>query len=231
MADDKLPQFSEDDDLARARAFWKSNGKSIIFGIGLGLAGIAGFNFWQSYEKSQGESASTLYDRVLSSENTDIAIGVGDDLKSQFGDSVYAVLGAFSAAKSLVEEKNYDGASSQLQWVLQNSDDQGILHIARLRLAAVYIANDQAQLALDTLELEDAGGFSARYQELRGDAYVKRNQDGDLALAKTEYENSLESADETVNPALIKLKLDNLTLDSLSLDSTGTDSTDSAEEG
>ena len=64
MAEERPIQFAEDEDVARARAFWNENGKSIIVGIVLGLSGIVGFNYWQSYEQHRGESASMLFDQI-----------------------------------------------------------------------------------------------------------------------------------------------------------------------
>ena len=90
MADEKYPQFSESDDMARARAFWKESGKSIVFGISLGLAGIVGFNFWKYHEESQGEQASSLYQQVLSGTGYSDAQTASETLKMEFGDTVYA---------------------------------------------------------------------------------------------------------------------------------------------
>lgn len=211
MADEKLPKFSEDDDMARVRVFWKENGKPIVFGVGFGLVGIAGFNYWQYYERQQGENASILYEQVLSGVEADEAVNPGEALKAQSGSTVYASLGAFSRAKALVEDRQYEAAISQLQWVLENSGDERIRHIARLRLALVYIADGNTQSALEILAVADMGNFEARYQELRGDAYIKRNQEGDSDLARSAYQNSLEKADSGgTDRDLLQLKLQNV---------------------
>ncbi len=208
MADEKIPRLSESDDVARARAFWNENGKSIIFGIGLGLAGIAGFNFWDYHKQSQGEQASSLYQQVL--EGSADAQSAGETLKMEFGDTVYAALGAFFQAREFVEDGDYDSAINQLEWALGNSEDERIRHIARQRLALVYIADDDPQSAIDLLTVEDMGNFEARYQEILGDAFMKRNQRGDSELARQAYQSSLDKTLGNENDrALLQLKLQN----------------------
>ncbi len=209
MADEKIPRFSESDDVARARAFWNENGKSIIFGIGLGLAGIAGFNFWEYHKQSQGEQASSLYQQVLA-EAAD-AQTAGETLKTEFGDTVYAVLGAIVQAGIFVEDKDYDAAINQLEWALANSEDESIRHIARQRLALVYIANQAPQSAIDLLTIEDMGDFEARYQEILGDAFMQRNQPGDLELARRAWQSSLDKTlNNEIDRELLQLKLQNI---------------------
>ena len=212
MADEKLPQFAEDDDLARAKAFWKDNGKSIVFGIVLGLGGIAGFNYWQSYQQHQGESASALFDQMRPGIDAIGGLAIGQDLKDNFASSVYASLGALMLAKIFVEEGKYDVAEEELQWVLDNSPDPGIIHIARMRLGTVFLAMNQPQKVLDLLNNIDMGSFAGRYHELRGDAFAMRGNDGDVKMAREAYRNSIEILNSQSEPTdLIQLKLDNTT--------------------
>jgi len=210
MAEEQLPKFTEDDDMTRARAFWKENGRSIIFGILLGLAGIAGFNYWNVYQQKQGESASILYEEIIAqtSESEDAALQAGLELKENFSATVYAVLGAFHLAKLHVQNDNLPEAENELRWALSNSNDNALSHLARLRLAAVLLSSDKADEALELLNVADMSTFEVRYQELLGDAYLKQ---GNRSLAKTAYEKSLSiTNEEGMDPTVIQLKLDNI---------------------
>ena len=104
MAEERPIQFAEDEDVARARAFWQENGKSIVTGVVLGLAGIVGFNYWQGYEQHRGESASLLFDQARPGTDAIAALTVGDELKENHASTVYAAMGAFSLAQIFVEE-------------------------------------------------------------------------------------------------------------------------------
>ncbi len=211
MAEDKIPKFAEDDELATARAFWKENGKSIIVGIALGLSGIVGFNYWQVYQQHQAESASELYDQIKPGVDAINAMTVADELKESFSSSIYSSLGAFSLAKILVEEDKLDLAASELDWVLKNTDDEAIQHIARIRLASVYIAEQKFNEVIVMLDGINQGVFESRYQELIGDAYSIRNSDGDIGKARVAYQKSLDTLPGgSGQSGLLQLKLDNL---------------------
>ena len=211
MAEDKIPKFAEDDDLATARAFWKENGKSIIVGIALGLSGIVGFNYWQVYQQHQAESASELYDQIKPGVDAINAMTVADELKESFSSSIYSSLGAFSLAKIFVEEEKLDLAAVELNWVLDNTDDEAIKHVARIRLASVYMAEQKFNEVISMLEGIDQGEFESRYQELIGDAYSMRNIDGDAGKARVAYRKSLDTMPGSSGQAgLLQLKLDNL---------------------
>ena len=47
MVEEKDIQYAKDEDLERAKALWKENGRSIVAGVVIGLSAIAGYNFWQ----------------------------------------------------------------------------------------------------------------------------------------------------------------------------------------
>ncbi len=211
MAEEKEPQFVEDDDVARAKAFWKENGKSIVAGIAIGLSGIVGFNYWQSYEQYQGESASELYDQIRPGVDAINAMTVAEELKEEFSSSVYASLGAFTLAKIFVEEGKPDLAAVELQWVLETTGNSGMRHIARVRLASVYLSMENPQQVLELLDGVDGESFSSRYHELMGDAYALRASNGDSGKARTEYQQSMEQLpDYAGQSGLIRLKMENL---------------------
>jgi predicted negative regulator of RcsB-dependent stress response len=211
MAEERLPQFAENEDVARAKAFWNENGKPIIFGIAIGLVGIFGYNYWNSYQQSQGEEASIMFEQVRNaSEDYDVG-QIATRLKQDHPGSTYAVLSSFFRAKGAVQEGDLDSAASEFSWVLSNSRDEGMKHIARLRLASILLAQEKPDDVLAALSIEDMGSFDSRYFELRGDAYLQRNADGDSVLARKSYQQSLDSmAPGSVHIALVQLKLDNV---------------------
>ena len=211
MAEEKLPQFAEDEDLARAKAFWNENGKPIMFGIAIGLAGIVGYNYWSGYQQAQGETASMLYEQVRGNTDTTDFGGALEELKLDHPKSAYSALSSLMDAKNRVDSGDLDGAALALQWVLDNSPDKGLNHIARLRLATVYIAQGEADAALSLLTAQETGSFESRYAELMGDAYMRRGNSGDTQLAREAYQQSLDNMPVgSTHTALVQLKLDNL---------------------
>ncbi len=244
MADENIPQpqpqtqpqFAENAELERAKAWWKKNGRAIVVGVGLGLGSVAGYNYWQSYQQTQAENASLLFGKLQDavaaaaidaetktepSNDTDtenqnhladpIAAPIrtlAEDLMSDYRTTPYATNAALLLAKAAVESDALAQAAQALQWILDNSDDNGMQHIARLRLASVLLAQEQSQAALALLTVEDQGGFSARYHELTGDAHL---QAGDIDSARSAYQRGLDRLPPTSDEhALLKLKRDNL---------------------
>ena len=211
MAEEKKLHFAEDDDVARAKAFWKENGKPIMAGIVIGLGGIVGFNYWQSYQQYQGESASQLYDQIRPGVDAINAMTVAGELKEEFSSSEYASLGAFTLARVFVDEGKLELAAEELKWVAENSVDPGLQHISRVRLASVYLALENPQQVLDLLNGIDGESFAARYHELMGDAYALRGTSGDSGKARNEYQQSMEQLpDYSGQSELIRLKMENL---------------------
>ncbi len=214
MAEEPKPQFAEDEDLERAKAFWSENGRSIIAGIVLGVGAIGGYNGWQFWQKNEGESASILYENMQdTSVKFDAAKGLADDLANDYAKSPYAVHAAWHIAKRAVEEKDYDEAISRLSWAADNADEAGLKHISSIRLAMVHLANGDADAVLAAAaesKASEAGGeqFVSRYAELRGDAYVLKE---DIEAAREAYELSLQSLTPgSSHTDLLQLKIDNL---------------------
>ncbi|MGI9318707.1 MAG: YfgM family protein [bacterium] len=213
MVENLEPQFAEDEDLERAKKFWKENGRSITAGVVLGLGAIVGYNGWQSWQKSQGENASTLFENLSDPSVTDqAAAGLADDLKQDYGGTPYAAHGAFLMAKREVEAGDLEKAVAQLNWVLENSKDDGTLHLARIRLGMLLLAQGNGSGVVELLKDVDGGAsggeFSSRYFELAGDAYALEE---DLDAAKKAYQDSQESQPAgSATGALIKLKIENL---------------------
>ncbi len=211
MAEERHLQLALDDDTARARAFWKENGRSIVAGVLLGLGGIAGFNYWKSYQQTQGEQASILFEQLQSGQADADVKSVADQLKADFRSTAYADLAALAMAKTLVEASDLDAAVRELTWVMDNTKDSGFRHISRLRLAAVLLAQKTPDKALKILEIADKGSFESRYQELLGDAFAQRGLAGDDDLARSAYERSLLTLPEGASHVgLVQLKLDNI---------------------
>ncbi len=216
MAEEKIIQLTDSEDVARARAFWNDHGKPIVFGVLMGISGVVGFNYWNVYQQNQGEQASELFAQLNSSAEIETAIALSNELTEDYGDSLYAALGALSLAKKQVLAGQYDDAQAQLNWILQNSQDEGIQHIARLRLASILSATESYDEMLELLDQTNSEQinseyFSGRYSELRGDAYAGRNGDGDYSKARAAYLLSLaQLVENSTNADLIQLKLDNL---------------------
>lgn len=249
MADEK-PKM-RDPELERAKAWWQAHGKPIVAGLGIGLAGVVGFNFWQYHQETQAEQASVLFEELravqaearadeeidaaddededaeASDESADADGGdesdaddeidaetaaeivrLTDSLMNEYADTPYAANAALARAKYEVEDGSLDEAARVLQWVMDNAEDEAFLHVARLRLAAVKLAQDDADGALALLNVQQMSGFESRYFELQGDAHLQKD---DKEAARAAYQRGLSSpVPAPAEHVLLRLKLDDL---------------------
>jgi len=104
--------------------------------------------------------------------------------------------------------RDTDRAISELEAVVNETDDESLVNIARLRLARVLAYDEQYDRALAILNVADVGDFEARFNEVRGDIHAAM---GNTEAAMSAYtEALLQSGNGTVNPELVQLKLNDL---------------------
>ena len=204
---------TEDEQVQAIKDWWKENGRSVIAGLIIGIGVIAGYRYWTEYKVTHSEQASLLYAQVIASAaNADStkAFEQGKSLISDYSRTPYAALTALTLSKLAMDKTDYTTAAAQLHWIIDNSSDDGMRHVARLRLARVLAAQDKPDLAISLLHEADPSGFVTLYQEIRGDILV---QQGKTAEARDEYRKALE--DLEMNPQrrrTLEMKMNDLAI-------------------
>ena len=195
---------SEEEQVDKLKKWWDSNGKQIIAGAVLGLAGIFGWNYYVDYQDSQALNARALY---LSYASDSANIGAYDKLIKDHSSSSYADQGTLLMAKYLFDAGNYSLALDAIEPLLSR-EDSVIASTAALRTASLYLELGQHQEALDVLNLENANGFSGLFYNLAGDIYLDL---GNSEEARNNYALAIENVTENSSLSqLIQIKLDDL---------------------
>ena len=195
---------SEEEQVDKLKKWWDSNGKQIIAGAVLGLAGIFGWNYYVDYQDSQALNARALY---LSYASDSANIGAYDKLIKDHSSSSYADQGTLIMAKYLFDSGNYSLALDAIEPLLSR-EDSVIASTAALRTASLYLELGQHQEALDVLNLENANGFSGLFYNLAGDIYLDL---GNSEEARNNYAIAIENVTENSSLSqLIQIKLDDL---------------------
>jgi len=205
---------SEEEQVQAIKQWWKDNAVSLIAGVVIGVAVLAGYRFWTEHKQTQAQQASEIYSDVLSSVNDKAQ--KAEVLKADYSDTPYAALAALLVAKDNVDKNKLNEAIIQLKWIVDNSD-AGIQHIAQQRLARVYLSQDNIEAADALVKGVKADGFNAAYNEIRGDINLAKNLP---VQAKENYRLALAS----LTPGdqrypIIKMKLDDLTQEHSSMSS------------
>jgi len=200
---------TEEEQAEAIKKWWNENGKSIMAGIVIGITAIFGLRAYDGHTAQQAEAASILYEQMLIASRANDTENMGiyanriiDDYKT----SSYAIFATLMLAKIAAETGDLEQAETHLRWVLKNNSQEEFGHVARLRLARVLISGNKLDLATDTLQVSEPGDFFARYEELRGDIFVKQNK---TAEARQAYQKALANTAET-GQSILQMKLDNL---------------------
>jgi len=182
-----VSEYSEAEQLERAKGWLKSNGIWIIAGIAIGVGGLGAWRWYQERREAQAETASARYEELVDAfTRNDKARGMTllDQLNREYAWTPYASLGTLIAARVQVEANELDKAAAGLKSVMDSAKDDELQMVARLRLARVQAAQGKYDDALATLKVEESGEFAPRIADTRGDVLLAK---GDRAGALKEY--------------------------------------------
>ena len=195
---------TEEEQVDKIKKWWNSNGKQIIAGAVLGLAGVFGWNSYGDYQDSQALNSRTLY---LSYASDSSNVGAYDKLIKDHPSSSYADQATLLMAKYLFEAGNYSLALEAIK-PLMNSENTVIASTAILRSASLHLELGEHNKALTILTVDAEEGFSGLFYNLTGDIYLDLSNNEE---AKKYYSLAIENITENSSlTQLIQIKLDDL---------------------
>jgi predicted negative regulator of RcsB-dependent stress response len=194
------------------RRWWSDNWAWIIGGVALGLAMLAGWQYWQRHRLQNAEQDQASYQAVLTAldgGNRDEASKQATELRVRRPDSPYADQAELALARSAVERRDFDEAARLLRGVADGSPDAELRLVARTRLARVLLEQGKHDEALALLDPAQAGAFVGLVQDIRGDVLAVK---GDAAGAREAYAAALAApgAESGLDVAFVELKRDAL---------------------
>ena len=186
--------LEEQEQVAELKAWWRQHGNRIAAIVLAVAVAFAAWQGWRWYQAGQAAQAAALYDTLARAAQAGDAKALREAagvLAEGYGGTLYASMGALSAARFLFDKGDLKGARAQLQWVLERSSAGELRDIARLRLAAVLLDEKRHDEALKVLQAPHAAAFEAQYAVLRGDILLAKGRD---AEARAAYRQALEKA-------------------------------------
>ena len=195
---------TEEEQVEKIKKWWNSNGKQIIAGAVIGLAGIWGWNTYSDYQDKQSLNARSLY---LSYASDSSNLGAYDKLTTDFSSSSYSDQAILLMAKYLFDAGSYTQALSVIKPLINNPSSV-IANTSVLRAASIYLQLGKHDQALSILEGQSGNDFSGLIYNLIGDIYLDL---GNRAEAQKHYSLAIDNVTANSNLSqLIQIKLDDL---------------------
>lgn len=187
--------LEEQEQVAELKAWWQQHGTLIVVVIVAAAVALAGWQGWRWYQASQATQAGALYDALGRAAQMGDAKALRDTsgaLIEGYPRTLYATLGALTAARFHFDHHELKSAKLQLQWAVAHSPSEDFRDLARLRLAALLLEEKAYDEALQQLEQKHLAAYDAQYAALKGDVLVAKN---DAANARAAYKLALEKSD------------------------------------
>lgn len=204
--------LEEQEQLATFKAWWKDNGTILVAVLLAAAIGVTGWQAWRAWQTNQAQQAAALYDNLVKAVkggDPKALRDAGGTLVESHPRTLYASMGALTAARFYFERGDLKNAKAQLQWTVERSPSDELRDLARLRLAAVLLDDKAYDEALALLAAKHAAPMEAQYAALKGDILVAKSQP---AEAKAAYQLALEKSDarDSTFRASVQLRLDAL---------------------
>ncbi|PWB57054.1 MAG: hypothetical protein C3F18_04520 [Nitrosomonadales bacterium] len=203
--------LEEQEQIDAVKAWWKQNGTTVLLGVAVFVAIVAGMQGWRYYQHQQAMQAAGLYEALQGAagqHNTKSVRDIAAQLMERFPRTAYAPRAALSAARASYEAGDGKSAKAQLQWVMEHAKSDEIKDAARLQMAGVLLDEKNHEEALKLLDARHGAGFDGLYADLKGDVLLAS---GKSAEARAAYQLALEKLDPASGyRGLVQLKLDGL---------------------
>jgi predicted negative regulator of RcsB-dependent stress response len=201
--------LQEQEQLDQLKSFWNQYGSLITWTVTLALAGFAGWNVWQWWQRDQGTKAAALYDeldRVATAGDVERSSRAFADLRERYPRTVQTQQAALLAAKVQADKGQADAALATLAWLADNAGEDEFRTIARLRAVGLLMDQKKFDEALKQLEAAQQGKareFDALIADRRGDILAAQGKRDEAVAAyqaaykamdgKIEYRNLLDA--------------------------------------
>ena len=200
--------LSEKEQIDQIRSWWSEYGGYIIGGLGLGIAILAGWNYYQGSKLDAQLEGSVLYESLTQhvvSGSLEAAEAVAEQLGTDYAETSYAAQAQLAMARLYMDENRDQDAADTLSSIIESNADEEVKLVARARLARVLLYQSKPQDVVDLLEGQQSDAFAAIYNELLGDAYheLGRIEDAQIAYQSVMLDPTAQS---TVDPRLVQWK-------------------------
>jgi predicted negative regulator of RcsB-dependent stress response len=184
--------LEEQEKIDELKAWWSKYGTLIVIGLAVFAASIAGVQAWKYYQNQKIGQVAELFDSLLQVQTSGDAKKINDAaglVMEGFPGSGYASRAAMISARASFDARDLQNAKSRLQWVVDNSKEDELKNLARLRLASILLDEKKYDDALRVLETKHGTSFDGLSADLKGDVLSAA---GRVPEARAAYQMALD---------------------------------------
>jgi predicted negative regulator of RcsB-dependent stress response len=200
--------LTDEEQVEKVKAWLKENGMSIVAGVVIGLGGIFGWQFWDSYQANKAAEGAAAYDRFMQVAQQSEPAKTAEEaasLDESFANTAYSHFAALELARQQAEAGELDAATATLEKTREGIRDSAMQAVIDLRLARLLVSQGKLDEAASMVSKLDATAFAAEAASLRGQIAWMQGKN-DEARAALEEARALGASDEIVNYLLTELQ-------------------------
>ncbi|MBY0379548.1 MAG: tetratricopeptide repeat protein [Burkholderiales bacterium] len=203
--------LDEQEQISKLKYFWRDYGKYLIGFLLVIIVAYASSELWTYKSEINAKEAAIVYAKftdALNNKDIKSVYANNEKLEKDYPTIEYSAFASLIAAKVAFTNGELVRSATYLKWLISNTKDKGLIAIAKIRLADVYIDQKNTKAALALMMGKAEPQFKVLFYEKMGDLYVVTN---DNTKAIDAYKLALEFSPGNDDLAqVIKMKLDTL---------------------
>ncbi len=203
--------MNDDDRVLVLRRWWEGNAASMLVSLVLVIGGVIGWRWYNDYTQTREEAASSTYQRYIEARQRDASPAevatILATLDTDFSKTGYRAFSLFYRAHDAAEAQDYAKASQYLETVINETKDDRLRDVARLRVARLQVQAGNTDAALETLRKITGQGFRSYVAELKGDILLSQQK---VDEAREAYQAAAAAAEGGEVQPVLQMKITDL---------------------
>ncbi len=206
MAFEELDDFEQEE---QVKKWIKDNWLNMAVGIGLGLAGVFGINWWKQHQLQKKYALADQFQQfaqVMGTGQVDEAEKLAEAVATADPNGFYTVEARLVLASHYLDKGEPDKAMVEYEKIVAAKPDKALAELARLRLARLQLAQDKPEAALNSLQTVLAEPMQSEKEEISGDVALAQNKSEN---AHEHYQNAANAGEGYSGKPFLDMKLAN----------------------
>jgi predicted negative regulator of RcsB-dependent stress response len=203
--------LTEDQEAERAKQWVRENGAFILAGIVVGVGGLFGWQAWQDSSLESAGQGSVVWEQLRDAVEGERYNEVDETLallETDYASTPYLDQARLAIARMYMDRNDPESAAASLSALVTQASDPYLRRLGELRLAQIYIFQEDYAAALASLGPTETTGFEGLFHELRGDVFIAQGQ---LDDAREEYRRALDvDSSGVLDRSYVQIKLDDV---------------------